>query len=300
MCLFSRTRTVRPWEARPNGGPMWLAHLSILISVFFLMLAVINWLPEVFTAYRERYQISLRRTTRELDKFFLRIKPTQVLITAAILAAVLGYVTESWVLAAAVIVVGMFTPKILLSLWKEVRSTQFEAQLMDALILIGNSLKSGLDIVAGFERIATTMKSPVSEEFGLVLNAYRLGAPLESALTDLTQRINSRTLETVVTAINIQRETGGNIIKTFDQLVQTIREEGKLQKKVRAITSQGRTQIFFLAGFPWVLAAFFYFLAPELMRPALANTWGQFIILFLLVWEVIGILVTKKIVTVDV
>src|SRR5205085_7945807 len=104
--------------------------------------------------------------------------------------------------------------------------------------------------VAGIERVAVSSKPPISEEFGLVLNAYRLGTPLEVALMDLTERINSRTLETVIYAINIQRETGGNIIKTFDQLVMTIREETKLQKKARSTSAQARAQIVVPAGFP--------------------------------------------------
>jgi tight adherence protein B len=123
---------------------------------------------------------------------------------------------------------------------------------------------------------------------------------LDEALMEMTKRIKSRTLETVLYAINIQRETGGNIIKTFDQLVATIREEGKLQKKVRAITAQGRTQIIFLAGFPWAMAGVLLLISPEFVKPALASSWGQLTILFLVIWEIIGILVTKKIVTVDV
>ncbi len=69
---------------------------------------------------------------------------------------------------------------------------------------------------------------------------------------------------------------------------------------MRAITSQGRTQIFFLAGFPWVLACVFYVTAPDIMQPAIASTWGQLTAVFLVVWEIIGISVTKKIVAVDV
>jgi tight adherence protein B len=279
---------------------MLIAHISIFITVFFVTLAIVQAIPSVYEVYRERYKTRTRRLARELDKFFINIKPTNILIGAAVLAVLLGFLSGSWVIALAIVVAGILAPKILLSVWKEIRSAKFDAQLMDALILTENSLKSGLDIVAGIERIATSMKPPISEEFNLALNAYRLGTPLESALMDLTGRINSRNLETVVYAINIQRETGGNIIKTFDQLVLAIREESKLQKKVLAITSQGRTQIFFLAGFPWALAALFYLMAPDFMRPALANSGGQLIILFLILWEVIGIFITKKIVAVDV
>jgi tight adherence protein B len=277
-----------------------IAQISVFLCVFFVILAIVEAIPGIMAAYRERYQASSRRTARELDKFFLNIKPAKILIGAAIAGVALGFLSGSWVVAGAIAAAGMLAPKILLSVWKEIRSAQFDAQLMDALLLLGNSLKSGLDIIAGIERIAASMKPPVSEEFSLVLNAYRLGTPLETGLMDLTQRINSKTLNTVVHAITIQRETGGNIIKTFDQLVLTIREEGKLQKKVNAITSQGRTQIFFLAGFPWALGLLFLFLSPDFMRPALVHPAGQMVLLFLIIWEIIGIFITRRIVQVDV
>jgi tight adherence protein B len=171
---------------------------------------------------------------------------------------------------------------------------------MDALILVNNAMRSGLDIASGIELITTNLKPPISEEFGTVLNTYRLGGSLESALSDMTRRIRSRSLETAVGAILIQREMGGNLVKTFEQLIQTIREESKLQKKVQALSAQGRTQIAFLAVFPWGLALLFYMLSPDMIGPALRNPLGQVILIGLIIWEGIGILVTKRIVTVDV
>jgi len=277
-----------------------ISQWIVLASVFALMLGIVQAIPYAVTFYRERLTIHLNRVSRELNKFFFNIKPIYILGAAGLAGIVIGALSGSWIFAGAICLSGAFAPKIALTIWRGIRSRQFEAQFMDALILLGNSLKSGLDMAAGIDRIATTMKPPISEEFGLVMNAYRLGTPLESSLMDLTKRIDSRTLETAVYAINIQRETGGNIIKTFDQLIQTIREESKLQKKVDAMTSQGRTQIFFLAGFPWLLAALFYVVAPDFMQPALANPWGQLTLVFLVFWEIIGIVVTKRIVSVDV
>jgi tight adherence protein B len=276
-----------------------MGHLTVLVSLFFFMIGVVEIIPELFTLYRERYKADVAHTSRELDRFFLNVKPTHVLVGTVIVGILLGLFTGSWVLAITISTAGLIAPRIILWIYKEIRSNQLEAQLMDALILINNSLRSGLDIAAGIERVATTMKPPISEEFGLVLNSYRLGTQLETALIDITTRIRSRTLETVVYAVAIQRESGGNIIKTFDQLVLTIREESKLQKKVKAMTAQGRTQIFFLAGFPWLMAVGFFILSPGFIAPALASTWGQIVIVLLLVWEAIGIVVTKQIVTVD-
>jgi len=262
------------------------------------MMMILRVIPELWTNYRQRYEVSVTKTSRELSKFFITIKPGKIIALAAGLGVLLGIVTGSWVLAGALAVGGLFAPKLILKLWREIRSSQVEAQLMDALILISNSLKSGLDIAAGIERVAVTMKAPISEEFGLVMNSYKLGTSLETALLDLTDRVPSRMLETVIYAINIQRESGGNIIKTFDQLVMTIREESKLQKKVKAMTAQGRAQIVFLAFFPWVLAGAFFIMAKDMMTLAMQSTMGQIVFVFLLVWEGMGILVTKKLVEV--
>jgi tight adherence protein B len=277
-----------------------MSDIAIYASVFFVVLSIIGVIPGLFKTYRESYQSDAQRTARELSKFFLNIKPIQILTGSVILGALLGAATGSWVLALVLMAAGLVAPKLLLSLWKEIRSAQFEAQLIDGLLLISNSLRSGLDILSGIERVANSLKPPISEEFGLVLNAYRLGTPLETAMLDMTTRINSRTLETVIYAVNIQRESGGNIIKTFDQLILSIREESKLQKKVRAMTSQGRSQIFVLAGFPWVLAIVFAVMAPDLLKPARESSIGQIVLVFLIVWEIIGIVITKKIVTVDI
>jgi tight adherence protein B len=279
---------------------MTLSQVAVFAVVFSVMMGVMSLVPGLFEIYRERSQTSLRRTSRELDKFFLNIKPITIILIMVGFGVVLGITSGNWVLALGVAAAGAFSPKIILAVWKDIRSAKFETQLMDALLLISNSLKSGLDIAAGIEKVANEMKPPISEEFNLVLNAYKLGTPLEAALLELTNRINSRTLETVVYAITIQRETGGNIIKIFEQLVMTIREETKLQKKMKALTSQARTQIIFLACFPWVLGLIFLFAAPEFMQPALKNPWGQAALVFLVFWEMIGVIVTKKIATVSV
>jgi len=276
-----------------------LAHISILVVVFLFMMTVIKLIPDFVEAYRERFHLNFARTSRDLSRFFIDIHPAKIMALIGGVGLLLGVVTGSWVIAVALAVGGIFAPKIILTVYRSIRAAQVEAQLMDALILLSNSLKSGLDMAAAIERVASSMKPPISEEFGLIINAYRLGSPLEQALLDMTERVPSRSLETVVYAINIQRETGGNIIKTFDQLVETIREESKLQKKVRALTSQARTQITFLAVFPWVLAILFFFLSPDLMRPALQSDIGQMVLVFLIVWEGIGVVVAKKVVRVE-
>ena len=132
------------------------ASLSIFVVVFFAMVAIVELIPEIFNLYRQRYQKDLQQTSRELDKFFLRVKPAKIMIGGVIIAALFGIGTGSWVLAVGIAIGGVFAPKIILAIWKDIRSGHFEAQLMDALLLISNTLRSGLDITAGFDRISTT------------------------------------------------------------------------------------------------------------------------------------------------
>lgn len=277
-----------------------LPHVMIFLTVASFMMTVVSLLPSMVKYIQEHYVAHMSQRTRELDKIFFHIKIPYIFGGAALIGALLGWFTGSWVIAGACALVGLVAPKGVVTIWKSIRSSQFDEQLMDALILIGNAMRSGLDIATGIELVATNMKPPISEEFGVVLNAYRLGGSLEEALLELTRRIHSRPLDTVVVSIILQRETGGNLVRTFEQLVQTIREESKLQKRVKALSAQGRTQIAFLAFFPWALAALIYFLSPEMIQPALGQPWGQAAVAVLVFWELIGLVVTKRIVTVDV
>jgi len=276
------------------------SRLMLSVTVFSFMLTVVNLLPSVVSTFQARYKDRFGHLSREMDSFFIHLKATYIVIGSIALGIVLGVVTGSWILGITLAILGVFAPKIALAVWKNIRSAQVENQLMDALVLINNALRSGLDIASGIELITTNMKPPISEEFGTVLNAYRLGGSLETALVDLTRRVRSRPLETAVGAVLIQREMGGNLVKTFEQLIQTIREEAKLQKKVKALSAQGRTQIAFLAVFPWGLAVLFYMLSPDMFGPALVNPIGQAVLVGLAIWEAIGILVTKRLVAVDV
>lgn len=276
------------------------SQYMLAVTVFAFMMTAVNLVPTVLPALQEAFKKRFKNTSRELDKFFVHMNILHIVSAAAGLGLLVGWLAGSWVVGVAIIVLGISAPKIGLLIYTGMRTEQFEAQLMDALILINNALRSGLDIATGFELVANDMKPPISEEFGVVINTYRLGGSLENALLDMTKRIPSRPLETAVGAIVIQRETGGNLIKTFDQLVQTIREESKLEKKVRAISSQGRMQISFLAIFPWCLALLFYFMSPDMMQPALADTRGQLVVIGLFVWEAIGYVVTKRVIAVEV
>src|SRR5258708_28938568 len=133
---------------------MTLPHISVFLSVSAFMLAAVNILPALIRRFQDRYIDRIGNNSRELEKFFVHIKIPHMLGGALVIAVLLGWFTRSWVLAVSLAVVGLVVPKLVLSIWKNIRSTQFEAQLMDALILIGNALRSALDIATGVALVA--------------------------------------------------------------------------------------------------------------------------------------------------
>src|SRR5438132_702490 len=152
-----------------------MSHIMVFFTVATFMMGGVNVLPGLVRRLQERYASRATKSSRELNQFFKHIKAPYIMGVALVAGLVLGWLTESWVLAGFCVLVGLVAPKVLLSIWRSMRTSQFDDQLMDALILMGNALRSGLDIATGVELVATNMKPPISEEFGLVLNAYRLG-----------------------------------------------------------------------------------------------------------------------------
>src|ERR1700690_1291079 len=128
-----------------------LPHLMVFLTVSSFMMTVVSLLPALVKRVQERYLARAKTSSRELDKFFVRIKVPHIFAGSIVIGALLGWVTDSWVLSVVCALLGLVAPKIGLSIWKSIRSTQFDDQLMDALILIGNAMRSGLDIATGIE-----------------------------------------------------------------------------------------------------------------------------------------------------
>lgn len=180
------------------------------------------------------------------------------------------------------------------------RTKRFVLQMIDALSLMSNGLKSGLSIAQAVGLVVQEMPNPIRQEFNLILNENRLGVSLEDAFSGLSRRIKSDDVEMFVTSVNILKETGGNLAETFDTIVTTIRERIKVEKKIDALTAQGYYQGMAVMAVPPVLGFVFYQSDPEFMRPLFATTLGWLFVAVIIALELIGFFVIMKIVKVDV
>jgi tight adherence protein B len=139
----------------------------------------------------------------------------------------------------------------------------FGVQLPEALELITRSLKAGHPVPVAIGMVAREMPDPIGTEFGVVADEVTYGSDLVSALRNLFERVGQEDLPLFVTAVSIQNSSGGNLREILDGLSMTIRERGKLKRKVRAISTEGRMSAYILTAVPCLLGASIMVLMPH-------------------------------------
>lgn len=176
----------------------------------------------------------------------------------------------------------------------------FSVQMVDALTLMANGMKSGLNVPQTLQIVVDEMPKPIKEEFNLILSQNKIGLTLEKSFENLAKRIPSEDVTMFVTSVNILRETGGNIAETFQTIVTTIRERMKLQSKISAMTAQGMTSAVIVGAMPWGLGLMLYFVDPVTMAPLFTTVPGWLILLIITLLEAVGFFVIVKMVSIKV
>jgi tight adherence protein B len=161
--------------------------------------------------------------------------------------------------------IGAFLPGFYVRRQQGKRLTRFNEQLSDMLNLMVNGLRAGYSTMQAMEAVSKELPSPISDEFRRVVQEMQLGIPMETALDNLFRRIPSDDLDFVITAINVQREVGGNLSEILDVISFTIRERVRIKGEIRVLTSKVRTSGTAMALIPIFLTGFLWFLNPEYM-----------------------------------
>jgi len=197
------------------------------------------------------------------------------------------------------LLLGLF-PWMMLSRARRKRRETIEEQLPDALISMANSLRAGLTLPQAMGILTDNTSPPISDEFGLLLNEHRLGLTLDEAMTNMSERVASKNLDLVITSIQVARIAGGNLPQVFEDTAHAIREIGRLEAKISAMTAQGRLQAWVLGSLPIVMAFLIYKVDPKMISPLWEDPYGWGILFFVVVFEIVGVFFIRKILTVDV
>ncbi|MFK7821114.1 MAG: type II secretion system F family protein [Planctomycetaceae bacterium] len=180
------------------------------------------------------------------------------------------------------------------------RMSRFESQLPDALELIGRALRSGHSLASGLNVVCDEMPEPISTEFSVAFEEQNLGIPIEKALKNMLDRVPNLDLKFFVTAVAIQRQSGGDLAEILDKIGHIIRERFQILGQVKALTGEGRMSGIVLMALPIALFFAVYYLNPEYMMLLFTEELGRKMIFFAFILQLIGAYVIKKIIDIKV
>lgn len=227
-----------------------------------------------------------------------RLVGLAILLAVAAFAVALFFVrTPAIALLAALM--GGALPFVVILRERRLRLERFEEQLPDAMDIMKRALRAGHPFNACLKLVAEEMQPPIAREFELTFADVNYGNDLRQALLGMLVRVPSSNLLAVVTAVLIQKETGGNLAEIFDRISQVIRGRFRFGRRVRTLSAEGRLSGWILVLVPIILFAFLWLFIPDYLPPLLREPLGQKMIVVALVLLVIGIFWMRKIIRID-
>lgn len=191
-------------------------------------------------------------------------------------------------------------PLLWLSMRRKKRFKRFGAQLPDALSLLGRALRSGNSLNAGLSMVVEEMPDPIGTEFQIAYEEQNLGIPIEQALKNMMTRMPNLDLKFFVTAVAIQRQTGGDLAEIIDKICEVIRERFKILGMVQALTGEGRLSGAVLMALPIAIFVAVYYLNQEYVMLLFTNDLGKKMVTFGIIMQVLGAVCIKKIIDIKV
>jgi tight adherence protein B len=180
------------------------------------------------------------------------------------------------------------------------RVRKFEQQFPDSLDMLNRALRAGLALNGAIQIVADESPDPVAKEFRVLFEENRLGLDMKEALKKLAGRVDSTELRLFVTAVILQRETGGNLAEILERAAAIIRDRFRILGDIRTLTAQARLSGFILTVLPIVMAALIYFIAPEYLKGLVVDSVGRILIVAAVSLQVIGFLVIRRIINIKV
>jgi tight adherence protein B len=180
------------------------------------------------------------------------------------------------------------------------RLEKFDVQLMDALNMMSNAIKSGLSFLQVIQLLERELPNPSKQEFAMVIKENRIGVPLNEALLNMSKRVPSPDLFMIVNSVVTLSQQGGDLSEAFETIAHTIRERQRVNEKIKTMVSAGVTQGFILSSLPFVMMGLFYMTQPAHVTILFTTNLGLVMLGMMLVLIGLGALWIKKILTIEI
>ena len=196
--------------------------------------------------------------------------------------------------------VGFVLPYSYASYKRQKRFQKFDEIFPEAIDTLARAVRAGHAFTTALEMITNEVAEPIAGEFRQLYEEQKFGMPVRDALMNLTDRVPSVDVKFFVTAVMLQRETGGNLAEILDNLSYVIRERFKIQRQVRVYTAQGRLTMALLMGMPPIIVVVMMALNPAFIRPLFSDPIGHTLLVGGITLQTVGYFVIRKIIRIQV
>lgn len=255
----------------------------------------------------EKFLFSIPRLTL-LDRMLLRANmpiTASSFLFGSLALGLLGFLIGSQFMpslsgAAALGLIVATLPFVYLRVIEHKAMMRFDEQLPEALDLLARAVRSGHALSSGMEMVSQEMENPIRSEFAATIDEINLGLSLKEALDNLVERVPSRDLRFFAIAVLIQKETGGNIAEIFDNISRLIRERHQFARQVQALTAEGRLSGWVLSILPLAMFVYIYLVNYKYISLLWSEPLGIFMMLAGGTMMVVGMLVIRRIINIEI
>lgn len=248
------------------------------------------------------------RAATDLQQAGLRLKVSEYLLLRMMCAAgttlLVLLITRASivgiVLAVPAVGLGFVLPAFYVRVRKDRRSEAISRQLVETLQLISSALRSGFAFTQAVELTAKQMAPPMQDELNQFLRDNAIGSTMDDALRAMVKRAGSYDLDMAVTAILVQRTTGGNLSETLDNVTETMRERERIRGEIRSLTAHQRLTGLILSIYPAALALLFFAISPTIMSVLWTEMFGRVLLIIGGSLQIIGIFIIRRILAIDI
>jgi tight adherence protein B len=245
-----------------------------------------------------------KRMTRLIEQSGVRTTPSAIGVICLVSAASCGLMTFLFVpqrfAPLAAVCLGAFMPFGWLLHKRSSRLKRFEEQFPEALDLLSRAIRAGHALQTALGMAAEELPDPVGPEFKKTFDQQNFGLPLRDALNEMAVRIGVLDVRFFVTAVLIQRDTGGNLSEILENLAHVVRERFKIRRQVRVHTAHGRFTGYVLLALPAALAIALSFINPEHMQTLFRERTGQMMLMGAIVMQTIGFIWIRQVIKIEV
>jgi tight adherence protein B len=198
------------------------------------------------------------------------------------------------------LIVGTLMPYSYASFRRSRRFQKFEELFPEAIDTLARAVRAGHAFTTALELISNEISEPIASEFRKLFEEQKFGLPVRDALLNLTERVPLVDVKFFVTAVMLQRETGGNLAEILDNLSYLIRERFKIMRQVRVYTAQGRLTMMLLMGLPPIIVVTMLIMNPAFIRPLFADPIGHTLIVAGITLQTVGYFIIRRIIRIQV